>query len=108
MELSDIYSKLLSTGIPVAYLKFDKPQTLPFMVYYESDTAVKGADRFNLYRESAVIIELYSAAKNIQLERQIEMLFRDRELVKTADTYLDEENMFMAAYSFENITKYGG
>ena len=108
MELSEIYTRLLTLGIPVAYLKFDKPQKLPFAVYYESDTGIKGADGYNLYRESTIVIELYSAAKNMNLERQIEELFREKELTKAADTYLKDENMFMTAYYFDNINKYGG
>ena len=51
MTLDEIYSKLKSLNIPVAYLQFQKPQKLPFIAYYESHTVVKGADNYNLFRQ---------------------------------------------------------
>ena len=50
--------------------------------------------------EIEITVELYSDKKNVQLERQIENLFSDREIQKAADTYLDDEEMFLTAYSF--------
>jgi len=99
-ELDEIYSLLKSLEIPVAYLKFDTPQKLPFIAYFESGTEIKGADGHNLYREIEITVELYSDRKNIALERKIENLFSDREIQKNADTYLDEQDMFLTSYSF--------
>ncbi|MBR1592817.1 MAG: hypothetical protein IJ666_07395 [Ruminococcus sp.] len=99
-ELDEIYSLLKSLNIPVAYLKFDKPQKLPFMVYYEAGTEIKGADGHNLYREIEITVELYSDKKNTALERKIEALFSDREIHKDADIYISDEDMFITAYSF--------
>lgn len=106
MELDEIYSKLKTLDIPVAYLKFNKPQKLPFMVYFEAGGEVVGADNYNLYRRKTIKIEIYSAKKDISLERKVEELFRDTELEKDVDTYLPDEEMFMTAYSFETIQKY--
>lgn len=105
MELDEIYRKLKSIGIPVSYLKFAKPQKLPFMVYYEAGGNVGGADNYNLYRRKSIKIEIYSTQKDISLERKVEELFRDTELEKAVDTYLPDEEMFMTAYSFETIQK---
>lgn len=105
MELDEIYTKLKSIGIPVSYLKFNKPQKLPFMVYFEAGGEVEGADNHNLFRRKEIKIEIYSAKKDISLERKVEELFRDTELEKSADTYLPDEEMFMTAYSFETIQK---
>lgn len=99
-ELDEIYNSLKSLEIPVAYLKFNTPQKLPFIAYFESGAEIKGADGHNLYREIEITVELYSDKKNVQLERQIESLFSDREIQKAADTYLDDEEMFLTAYSF--------
>ena len=108
MELQEIYEKLRTLDIPVAYLKFDKPQKLPFIAYFEAGTEIQGADNYNLYRRTEIRIELYSEKKNPDLERKIESLFRSVEIEKDGDTYQQTENMFMTVFSFETIQKMEG
>ena len=103
MELTEIKEKLDTLDIPVAYLQFTKPQNLPFAVYFEAGGTVEGADDYNLYRRKTIAIELYTAKKDVALERKLENLFRDTELEKSVDTYLSDEKMFMVAYTFETI-----
>lgn len=105
MELDEVYAKLKTLDVPVAYLKFNKPQKLPFVVYFEAGGDVGGADNFNLYRRKEIKIEIYTAKKDVSLERKVEELFRDKELEKSVDTFLPDEEMFMTAYSFETIQK---
>lgn len=100
MIIETILERLESLGIPVAYYKFNKPQKLPFCVFFEYGAEIKGADNYNLYRETEIRIELYYDKKSPELEHKIENLFRDRELEKTADIYIKDENMFMTAYTF--------
>ncbi len=101
MELTEIKAKLDTLKIPVAYMCFKAPQDLPFVVYYEAGTEIKGSDHYNLYRDVTINIELYTEEKQPSLERQIESLFRDREIEKTTDTYISEEKMFMTTFSFD-------
>lgn len=103
MELPEIREKLLTLGIPVAYLQFKTPQTPPYAVYYESDTDILGADGYNLYRDVEITVELYSPKKNPQLERRLENLFRDVEIDKAGDTVLDGENLIMTVFAFRTI-----
>ncbi|MCM1133577.1 MAG: hypothetical protein NC340_08920 [Ruminococcus flavefaciens] len=103
MELKEIKEKLDTLGIPVAYLQFTKPQKLPFVVYFEAGGEVTGADNLNLYRRKDIVIELYTAKKDVRLERKLERLFPDTELEKSVDTWLKDEKMFMVAYTFETI-----
>lgn len=103
MELKEICTKLKSLDIPVAYLCFQKPQKLPFVVYYEAGTDIQGADNYDLYRDVTINIELYSEKKDVQLERRIEALFREMEIEKSTDTYLKDEKMFMTTFSFDTI-----
>lgn len=103
MEFEEIYEKLKTLGIPVAYYKFEKPQKLPFVVYFEADGTVEGADNYNLFRRKTIVIELYTVKKDVALERKLENLFRDTEMEKSVDTYLSDEKMFMVAYTFETI-----
>lgn len=108
MELSEIYTRLKRLNIPTAYLRFSKPQNLPFQVYYETGGEVTGSDNYNLFRRITINIELYTEKKDITLERAIEAEFRDVHLDKQGDIYLEDEDMHMAAYSFDTIQKIGG
>lgn len=103
MELTEIKSKLDTLKIPVAYMCFKKPQTLPFVVYYEAGTEIKGSDDRTFYRDVTINIELYTEKKQPALERQLENLFRDREIDKSPDIYLKDEDMFMTSFSFDTI-----
>lgn len=105
MELEEIREKLLTLGIPVAYLQFKSPQTLPYVVYYESDTEITGADHYNLYRDVEITIELYSDTKNTALERRLENLFREVEIDKDCDTAIQAEgkSYILTAFSFRTI-----
>lgn len=107
MELNEIVKRLKTLDIPTAYLKFNKPQKLPFAVYYEKSAEINGADNYNLYRKCQIIVEIYSSARDIPLENRFETAFRDVELDKVC-AYLKDENMHMTAYSFNIIQKYGG
>lgn len=101
MELSEIYQKLCTVGVPVAYLRFRKPQKLPYIVYYESGSEIRGADGHNMLREVNVTVELYFEVKDITIERKIENLFRDTEITRSPDIWLDDEKMYMTSYSFD-------
>lgn len=103
MEFEEIYSKLRSMGLPVGYLQFSSPQSLPFIIWFESGGEVTGADNLNLYRRKNITVELYTDEKDVKLERKIEGLFREYELEKTVDKFLNDEKMFMTAYQFEII-----
>lgn len=101
MELSEIYQKLCTVGVPVTYLRFRKPQKLPFIVYYESGSEIRGADGHNMLREVNVTVELYFEVKDITIERKIENLFRNVEITRSPDIWLDDEKMYMTSYSFD-------
>lgn len=103
MELSEIKLKLDTLKIPVAYMHFNKPQELPFAVFYESGTDIRGADHYNLIRDVTITIELYTEKKQPALERQLENLFRDTEIRKAADTYIKDEDMYLTSFEFDTI-----
>lgn len=103
MKLEEIYSRLKKLGIPVAYLIFDKPQTPPFAVYYESGGEVNGADECNLYRNTNITVELYTSKKTPELERHLEELFNDVPLDKSTDSYIENEKLLKIEYSFSTI-----
>lgn len=103
MEFPEIKEKLETLGIPVAYMKFNTPQKLPFVVYREAGAVIQGADNYNLYRDVTIEILLYCETKNVKLERNLEALFYDTEIHKSPDIYLSDENMYEIGYSFDTI-----
>lgn len=103
MELTEIKEKLDTLGIPVAYIQFAESQKLPFIAFLEDGGTVEGADNYNLFRRKDIRIELYTAKKDVKLERKLENLFRDTELEKIGDTWLKDEKMFMTGYTLEII-----
>lgn len=105
MELSEIREKLLTLDLPVAYLRFKSAQKLPYIVYYESNTEITGADNYNLYRDVEITIELYIENKDPQLERRLENLFREVEIEKGGDTAIEGEEMILTVFSFRTIQK---
>ena len=108
MELEEIYKRLCTLGIPAAYMIFKKPQTPPFLIYKEHGADIRGADNYNLLRDTGVLIELYTAKKQPELEHQLEELFRDTELEKSTDLYIENEKLLKIEYTFSTITKIGG
>lgn len=104
-ELNEIYTRLKTLSIPVAYMKFTKPQTPPFAVYYESGTDIRGADGLNLYRDTSVTVELYTRSKSPALERSIEALFEDVPLDKSADIHISAENLMKTEFTFNTVQK---
>ena len=94
--------KLLSENLnmEVAYFKFDRPPQLPYLIYagegsdnFTADNKVYDSD-YN-YR-----VEYYFDRKNEVIERQIEALFDENEIIwsKSADIYIDTERMFAIHY----------
>ena len=104
MTLQVIYTRLQTLEIPVAYLSFKSAQNPPFLVYYCSGSKKHGADDKNMISDDEITIELYTDAKDIALEKQIEKLFNDVELAK-AEVWLDDENLIMISYEFTTINK---
>jgi len=82
MTLKEIYAKLQTLNIPVAYDHFETPQIPPFCIYITSDN-LSGADYKNMLRRRAVRIEFYSTIKDEDSETAIEKLFNEYEMSKS-------------------------
>lgn len=103
MTLKEIYSKLKSLNIPVAYDHFNSAQTPPFCVYTISDD-ISGADLKNMLRNRSVRLELYTDKKNETLETEVENLFNEYEMSKET-IWIQSENMFETIFSFDIYMK---
>lgn len=107
MTLIDVYARLQTLNLPVAYMAFKSAQNPPYIVYYESGSNFHGSDEKNYIKDMAVVIELYSESKDMALEKQIEDLFSDVELSKSEDVWIDDEQLIMTTYEFTTINKIG-
>ena len=103
-----MYKALKTLKIPVAYRLFkNKPESIPFCVYYLDNRNQYGADNLNMLERRTVVIELYTEKKEIELENKLLRLFKDEEL-DIDETYIDDEKLFMQTISFETIIKMEG
>lgn len=104
MEIEDIYEKLKTLDIPVAYCRFKNVVPPPYIVYYVSDESIYGGDNINLLCRYHVKIELYNEIKDFLLERKIQRLFSDFELKKD-ELYISDENLIETVYKFSFVSK---
>lgn len=104
MRCKEIYDKLKTLGIPVAYHHFTKSPGVPFCVYFIDNRRRRGADNLNLLEQRTVRIELYTESKDEKLENKILKLFEDKELDVYED-YIDTEALYQVAIEFELIMK---
>lgn len=105
MTLIDVYTRLGTLNIPLAYLAFKSVQNPPYIVYYESGANFHGSDEKNYIKDMTVVIELYCENKNTQIEKSIENLFSDVELSKSEDVWIEDEQLIMVTYEFTTINK---
>ena len=105
MTLIDVYTRLQTLDLPVAYMAFKSAQNPPYIVYYENGANFHGSDEKNYIKDMNVVIELYSESKDMTLEKQIESLYSDVELNKSEDVWIEDEQLIMTRYEFTTINK---
>jgi len=104
MQLTELYTKLKSIGLPIAYQRFQKAQALPFIVYYRQGNADVIADNVNYHGSDNVIVEFYSTQKDTVNEAKIEKVLKDNEIVYTVnEIYIDDDKMHETIYEFQII-----
>jgi hypothetical protein len=98
MLLTDLLTKLESTGMPVAYSFFREPQDPPFLVYFEPYTNNFQADD-HVYRvRPRYQVELYTQYKDPKAEENVEDVLHDLNWDKT-ETFIDSEELFQVVYT---------
>lgn len=94
--------KLIDTlGMPVAYHCFAVGQVpeLPYAVYYADEDINFFADDTVYSGGCAVTMEVYTKAKDLELETKVKKLLNDNQLpYESYESFLDSENMFLKAY----------
>lgn len=89
-------------GVEYAYHQFKTPpKSKNFIAYFETAPDVFAADNKSYFSEKHFEIELYTTTKQPELEDYLMQLFSDAGeiAVKGAETYIDDENIFMNVFS---------
>ena len=102
MTFSQVAEMLESLNLPVAYYQF-KARTAkppPFICYYYTTSDDLAADDTNYKKIRPLVIELYTDAKDFEVEANVENLLNTNGFVYSkAETPIDTERMYMVVYN---------
>lgn len=100
MTIPEIKTLLDTLKIPVAYRFFRTPQEPPFICFYTDGTDNEFADNSVYKRVNSWTVELYTETKNPLLEEELEAILPPW---NKDETYIDDEQLFMITYTFEEV-----
>lgn len=99
MTLEEIYETLQQLNLPIAYSHFKSSLEPPYLVYLVEDTQNFGADNKVYHQIENLVIELYTAKKDITLEKKVEALLNEKEFYyEKVETYIDSEKLYEVRY----------
>lgn len=107
MTCEEILNRLRTLDIPAAYSHFNKPPSVPFVVYTTTGSERYGADYENMLERRTVRIELYTDKKDEQLEDSVADLFSEYEL-DIYESYIDDQQLYQVAFEFTDLFKKTG
>lgn len=100
MTIQDVYIRLRSTGLPVAYYAFQSRQEPPFIVYLTDGDNNFSADGRVYFSAHKIRVELYTQEKDQSAEAQIEDAFADIFYTKE-QVFIDSEGVYETIYEME-------
>lgn len=102
MTLSEIKSRLESSGLPVCYYAWPENEApaLPWLVYFESGANGFAADGRVYYSARQISVELYTKTKDPSTESLVEAALAGIVYTKT-ETYLSDEQVYETIYTME-------
>lgn len=109
MTQQELYQALKSLGLPVAYSHFTetagKPiPDPPYIIYLASTPNDFKADNRNYHKIRGYQIELYTAKKDLAVEKLLEDKLDELELPYTGlETFLESESMYQRIYDIQLI-----
>lgn len=100
MTLADLFTQLLTTGLPVAYDAFPigAAPALPFICYRETDSDNFAADNGVYLPVTNIDVELYTANKSPTTEALVETALAGFVWEKSEE-YIPDERMFVITYT---------
>lgn len=100
MDLEQVYARLISTGIPVAYHAFQSRQEPPFIVYLTDGDNNFSADGRVYFSAHQIRVELYTREKDLSAEAAVEAAFADIFYTKS-QIFIDSEGVYETIYEME-------
>ena len=107
MKLSELNTILDGAELPYTYYSFPtgNAPALPYFVYYMPSMAPESADNVVHAPVYTVIVELYTEEKDFETESKLESALSSFNYTKE-ETYLDDEEMYMYIYTFEEVIEW--
>lgn len=104
MTITELTEILETAGLPFTYYSYPigAAPELPYFVYYLPSMTPEAADDHVHAPVYTVNVELYTKEKDFETEAQIEQALSVFSYEK-AETYIDDEEMYMVAYTFEEV-----
>ena len=108
MTLKDIPIMIESIGLPYTYDFFpnnEAPQ-LPYIVFNYPSRDDFGADNINYSKISILNVELYTASKDIDLEKRVEAVLEENGFFyEKNEAYIRNENIYQVSYVMQFVIK---
>lgn len=106
MTYEEVATMVASIGVPYAYYQFPQgtEQPCPFVSFYFDSSNDFAADGTNYQPIRSLTIELYTDAKDFELEQTVEDTLNSNGLVfSRMESYIDSEKMNMVTYTTEIV-----
>lgn len=106
MTLSEVQTKLETTGLPVAYHSFTEEEVkekgikLPFICWLNPRDNNFSADGVVYSTSHEITVELYEEYRDDNTERTVEAVLSDIYYTKSIE-YIESEKMYEVIYEFE-------
>ena len=103
MTQEELFAALKTLGLPVAYAEFIQPTAPPFICYqftYSGNSLM--ADNKNAIDVGNFDIELYTATKDLAMEKLVEDKLKELELpYRKEETKIESENLRQVIYEIQ-------
>jgi len=99
---------IASLGVPYAYYQFTRETAVPppFICYYLASSDDFAADGENYVKIRQLVIELYTAEKDFELEAQMEAALSAAGIFYSrVETAIESQQMYMVTYTSEILFK---
>jgi len=100
MDRTTVYTKLASSGIPVAHMCFPVKEApaLPWCVFYSDEDTTFCADDFRYLPKCILTVELYEKYANETTETTLENVLSDLGVWEKTEQWVESENCLMVVY----------
>lgn len=99
----ELAQRLQETGLPIAYRKFNKPPSPPYLTYLFAYASDIKADNQNYVPISNFQVELYTKEKDLDIENLVEDKLRTISPYGKHEEYLESEKFYQVVYTVQII-----